>query len=152
MSIFDNMYMLMLSVLNFHYSCLIFWSTFYANIKGYLTFKLPVWNFVEFMQELVWLQDHNCVHEMPTHFLYNMRLSDHNQCVFAVTSWHTDSKLYHCAHTINTTIWILLTTHDVAGFSTGYKISALVAHWHSYSCTSCSCLISNYSTVPLQEE
>ena len=69
-------------------------------------------------------RSYNCVHEMPTH-LCNMRLSDHNQCVFAVTSWHTDSKLYHCAHTINTTIWILLTAQkficDIAWFSNGYK-------------------------------
>ena len=59
-------------------------------------------------------RSYNCVHEMPTHLLCNTRLSDHNQCFFAVTSWHTDSKLYHCAHTNNS-------DSDVAWFSTGYK-------------------------------
>ena len=36
--------------------------------------------------------------------------------------------------------------------STGYKISALVAHWHSDCCMSCSCLIPNYSTALVQEQ
>ena len=42
--------------------------------------------------------------------------------------------------------------HDVACFLPTIKITALVAHRHSDSCTSRSCLISNYSTALVQEE
>ena len=52
-----------------------------------------------------------------------------------VISWHIDST--------PTTVGIVFNSsknlYDVA--STGYKIFTLVAHWHSDSCTSCSCII-----------
>ena len=70
---------------------------------------------------------------------------------YDVTSWHINRTPYHLACAIMNIIQQLNILHDVAWFFTGYKISELVVHWHSDSCTSCSYHISNHSTVLAQE-
>ena len=64
--------------------------------------------------------------------------------IYDVTSWHIDSKLYHWAHTINPTIWIVLNNskilHDIAWFSTGYK----------NLCTCCSLTVAQVAVVSYQ--
>ena len=89
----------------------------------------------------------NTARLLPTyHTVYTITIHD-------VTSWHTDrtpttvlvtSYIWENTLVSNSIIW-----HDVA--TTVIKISTLVAHWHSDSCTSCSHLISNYSTVLVQK-
>ena len=69
---------------------------------------------------------------------------------YDVTCWHINRIPFFCAYAINTTTNIINKRHNI--FSLGYKISALVASWHSDSSKSCSCLISNYSTALVQEE
>ena len=71
-----------------------------------------------------------------------------------VTSWHTD----------RTPTTVLVTSYnweyinqqfnnfDMTWPQQAIKISSLVAHWHSDSCTSSSHLISNYSTVVVQKQ
>ena len=61
-----------------------------------------------------------------------------------LTHWQNPN---HNACDTNTTMNTIFTL-----LSQTKKISALVAHWCSDSCTSCSHLILNYSTVLVQEE
>ena len=59
----------------------------------------------------------------------------HYHCVgwcHQLTHWQYTN---YCGNSIQQ----LKNLHDVA--STGYKIFTLAAHWHSDSCTSCSCII-----------
>ena len=74
-----------------------------------------------------------------------MWLSDHNTNIFIplLHMSQVDTLTEH--HTTMNIIQQLNILHDVAWFFIGYKISALVAHWHSDSCTSCSV---SYQTIP----
>ena len=106
-------------------------------------FTSRVYNFLQ--------HDASCYARLENSYMW---LSDHNTIIFipllhmmSQVDTLTEHHILCMCHQLQ--LWILFSNwkmlHDVAWFFTSYKISALVAHWHSDSCTSCSVSL---QTVP----